>query len=116
MPLDTAALATIIAIVIVVGVKIITGSALNSTRRDLVRLRDRRGELMVELDHAQERKKASTGTLAFYEQRKMEVEDQIRFTQADLETEKAMSGEEKSKDKTVGLHNPSKDLARGYQQ
>ena len=119
MPLDTAALITIVALVCVVGVKMITGTALNSTRRGLVRLRERRGELLVELGHEAERRKTTTGTLAFYEQRKLEVEDQILFAREDLAEMKAKAEAEdgdKPKEKTVGIHNPSSDIARGFEQ
>jgi hypothetical protein len=102
-----------VVIVLAIATKMITGSALNSIRRKLVRMHERKRDLLIELEHARERHEAARNTVAFYEARRHEVEDRIHFTEEDLQALVAeLDGEDKPEDKTIGVHDRSKDVVR----
>ena len=113
MPVNTIIAFCAVMMVLTIATKMVTGSAINATKRQLARLQEQKWGLQGKLDHARERKEAARNTVAFYEARKHEVSDQIAFAEEEIrEIEAELESQDKPGDKTVGVHDRSKDVVR----
>ena len=107
MSADSATLLAAILIIVVIGVRIVTGSILNSSKRALAEVNGRLRAVRVDLEFARERRKAAENVLYFSERQKEDLYGKIELHKEDLETmEKeeaggAEGGEEGDEDATL---------------
>ena len=106
MSADSATLLAAILIIVVIGVRIVTGSLLNSSKRALAEVNGRLRAARTELDFARERRKAAENVLYFSERQKEDLAGKIQMHQQDLEAleaedEEGKEGEEGAPDGTL---------------
>ena len=113
MSVSQCMLCCVVAAIVTIGAKMVTGSLLNSRQRDLVRLRERLWVLQAQFEGYAKHRKVVSGTHAFYETRRQEVIDLIQHTTHDLEGLVAeLDAPPKAEVKEVSVHNRSNDIAR----
>ena len=72
-----------------------------------------RRDLLAQLGHARERRDAARKTVDFYQARKREIADQLTYAEEELrELVEELDGEAKPADRSVGVHDRSKDVVR----